>query len=178
MEALLCLAVPALLTAAVLIGGVGSKSGVYVWRTRKPGAWFGWPIVGRHTAYVGQTSSFAHRRRQHLGTPAPWDAYATRGQPWSDLSPRCYEIPLAPWKWWRKLVEYVLTKILLPVYPVQYNKWNPRRISQPRAIQMRMQRERAGTGSFGLGVRVIGALRWYHFAGTVALGAGCVGLLS
>jgi hypothetical protein len=178
MEALLCLAVPALLTAAVLIGGVGSRSGVYVWRTRKPGAILGWPILGRHTAYVGQSSSFAHRRRQHLGKPAPWDAYATTGQPWADLSPRCYEIPLPPWKWLRLLVEWALIKVLFPVYNVKHNKANPRRISQPRAIQMRMQRERAGSGSFGLGVRMVGALRWYHFAGTAALCAGCVGWLS
>jgi hypothetical protein len=178
MELWICPALALVAVAGLLIGGIGSRSGVYVWRTRKPGAVLGWPLIGRHTAYVGQSSSFAHRRRQHLGTPAPWDVYATRGKPWADLSPRCYEIPLAPWKWWRVLVEYFLIKILFPVYNVKHNKHNPRRISQPRAVQMRVQREHAGTGSFGIGMRMVGALRWYHGVGVLLLGAGCVGWLA
>jgi hypothetical protein len=175
----LVLAVPGVLVGLVLLLGRGSRGGVYIWRTRKPGALLGWPIIGRHFGYVGETSSFRHRKRQHSGKPLPYDPYASTGALWSDLAPRCYEIPL-PGKWVRKAAEWILIKILFPVYNVKYNGGNPRRISRYRQVQMRTTRNKQAhrPTPITLGARLVGALRWYHLAGTVilmAVGIGWVG---
>lgn len=172
--------VPAGLAGLALLLGRNSRGGVYVWRTRKPGALLGWPLIGRHTAYVGQTKSFAHRKRQHLGRPIPNDPYASTGAAWSDLSPRCYEIPLPTLRPLLLLAEWILSAVLLPVYNVKPRiPWNPRRISRYRALQMRATRDSRARRPHGLALaaRLVGALRWYHLVGTVVLlsvGAGWV----
>lgn len=176
LSAAMCLALPLAGAAGVLVLGSGSKAGVYIYRTRKPGALFGWPVVGRHVAYVGQTKSFGHRHRQHTGTPRPWDPYARTGQPWSDLNPVCYRIPLPPWRWLLLLVEWMLIKTLLPVYNIKHNKTNPRKITAYRALQMRATRDKARM--FGRAwwlARTVAALRWYHYVATVVLVAGVWG---
>jgi hypothetical protein len=175
-----CLLAPGAFVALVLFLGSGSKAGVYIYRTRKPGALLGWPVIGRHTAYVGQTKSFGHRHRQHIGKPLPHDPYASTGKPWADLGPRCYRIPLPAWRWLLWLVEWILIKMLLPVYNINHNKSNPRRITQYRAIHMRRTRDLQGQRGIvlGVGVRLLTALRWYHFVGSVALAAGMAGWLA
>jgi hypothetical protein len=172
------LGVPAGLVALALLFGRGSRGGVYVWRTRKPGALLGWPIIGRHFAYVGETSSFKHRERQHLGRPIPNDPYASTGAAWCDLAPRCYRIPLRG-KWLRKIAEPLLVWTLFPVYNVQFNKHNPRRISRYRAIQMRATRDSRARRphAIALAARLVGALRWYHFVGSVVLASVGIGWL-
>lgn len=105
------------------------KGGVYVYRTRKPGARYNLPILSRHFGYVGQTSSFWHRHRQHSET-----------KPWADLDPRCYRIGLPRWKWLRLTVEALLIWTLLPVYNVQRNRANPRRITPVEARRHRYLR--------------------------------------
>lgn len=150
------------------------RGGCYVWRTNKPGAVVGLPIIGRHFAYVGRTRSFQHRKRQHLGTPLPNDPFATNGKPWCDLKPRCYEIPM--WGWLSHMVEPVLIWLLFPVYNVQYNKHNPRRISQYRALKMRARRDAHRTVHPFTAVAINGlmAVRWWHVAGVLAF-LSCLG---
>lgn len=111
------------------------RGGVYVYRCRKPGALLGWPILGRHFAYVGETTSFYHRHLQHLD-----------GQPWSDLAPRVYRIPLPGWKPLLHAVETLLILLLWPVYNHSKNLWNPRRIDLKTARAMRRGRDGAGFG--------------------------------
>lgn len=92
------------------------KGGVYVWRTKKPGALIGLPFTGclagavvacvwlhvigvawfiglavllfsgTHFAYVGETVSFYHRERQHRGNLDTEDEFKSTGQPWADLN--------------------------------------------------------------------------------------------
>lgn len=106
------------------------RGGVYIYRTNKPGAIFGWPIFGRHFGYVGETVSFAHRHKQHLDK-----------QPWSDLRPHCYRIPLPGWKWLLHAVETLLILVLMPVYNHKKNLWNPRRIPLDTARLLRRERD-------------------------------------
>jgi hypothetical protein len=179
LNTLWCLTAPGAFVALVLFIGGGSKAGVYIYRTRKPGALLGWPVIGRHTAYVGQTKSFGHRHRQHIGRPLPYDPYASTGQPWSDLQPRCYRVPLPPWRWLLLLVEWAVVMVAFPVYNVRpRHPFNPRRITQYRAIQMRRSRDEQASLPLGVLRRLVTALRWYHFVGSVALAAGMAGWLA
>ncbi len=118
------------------------ERGCYAWRTRKPHAPLGLPVIGRHTAYVGQTSSRWHRDRQHLSGDA---RYGSLPAPWSDLAPKRYPLPcLFPqWRWSRELSEWAWTWILCPVYPVKKQPpWNLRRIGRDRAARQRAARDR------------------------------------
>ena len=175
------------------------RRGVYVWRTRKPYALFGWSLKwmlaaailgalllwqmdgpwwiafflvlfsGRHTAYVGMTSSRKHRDEQHIfggkGQPA---------KPWADLDPRVYAIPsLFPgWPWARETQEWLWIKLLLPVYNVIHNKHNPRRIPPDRAKRQRVLRESARTGGHGFAVKSM--IMIARYALTVALWGGLI----
>lgn len=111
------------------------KCGCYVWRTRKPTAPIGLPFIGRHFAYVGKTSSRWHRDAQHM-----------ERQPWSDLDPKVYAlwVPFPHWNWTRSFMERFYTAILLPVYPVEFNGGNPRRIEPWQAKQHRAERDSIG----------------------------------
>jgi hypothetical protein len=138
------------------------NQGVYVWRTRKPTAIWGLPIIGRHFGYVGETSSFGARERQHMGRPRPGDRYPTKGQPWSDLDPKCYRIPL-PGRWMRKTAEALLIWALLPVYNIKLNRINPRRIRKERSLAQRARRDSARNGSkLAMVTGPALALRWWH----------------
>ena len=112
------------------------KGGVYIYRVRKPSAILGWPIIGRHFGYVGETVSFWHRDRQHK-----------ESQPWSDLNPKCYRIPLPGWKPLLLTVETLVILLVWPVYNHKKNLWNPRRIPLSAA---RRQREARDSGGFRL----------------------------
>jgi hypothetical protein len=118
------------------------RQGCYMWRTRKPHAPLGLPVLGRHTGYIGQTGSRWHRDRQHLAGSVRWGAAK---QPWSDLEPKVYPLPcLFPqWRWSRELSETLWTWLLCPVYSVEKQApWNLRRISRARAARMREARDR------------------------------------
>jgi hypothetical protein len=115
------------------------KGGVYAYRTRKPGARFNIPILSRHWAYVGETTSFWHRDRQHLAGDLAW---GTLPKPWCDLDPVCYRISLPGWKWLLRSVETLLILCLWPVYNHAKNQWNPRRIPLSTALAMRAARDR------------------------------------
>lgn len=117
--------------------------GCYLHRTRKPSAFLGLPFIGRHNAYVGETSSRYFRDRQHKsGDFARGKAAAA----WSDLDPKTYPLPcLFPhWKWSRKIQEKLWIFLLMPVYNEQWNKHNPRRISRHKAQNQRWARDKTG----------------------------------
>jgi len=115
------------------------RGGVYIYRTRKPGARYNLPVLSRHFGYVGQTSSFWHRHRQHMGRTTN---VVTVAKPWADLYPVCYRISLPNWKWLRLVVEALLIWALMPVYNVQLNRSNPRRITPAEARRHRAVRDR------------------------------------
>lgn len=142
-----------------------ASGGVYVYRTRKPGAVFGWPIVGRHFAYVGETTSFHHRHLQHT---VGGGRYGHQAQPWADLDPVCVlRVPLPRWKWLLHLVETLFILLLWPVYNDRKNHWNPRRIPLQVAKAMRAVRDghRRGHTFF----RVVLGLRFLLMCATPAV---------
>lgn len=119
------------------------RRGVYVWRTDKPYALRCLPFIGRHFAYVGQSNSFRRRDREHLFGSMAYDS-PVQAKPWSDLRPKRYAVPvLFPgWRWARERQEWLMIKLLLPVYNVQHNRTNPRRITPARALAQRAMRDR------------------------------------
>lgn len=123
------------------------KGGVYVYRARKPAARLRIPLLSYHFAYVGETTSFWHRHRQH-----------TAERPWADLEPRVVvRIPLPPWKWLLLSVETLVILLVWPAYNVKKNRWNPRRV--PLAVQHR-QRMRRDRGNIRINLRWSTALLW------------------
>jgi hypothetical protein len=143
-----------------------TRGGVYVWRTRKPGAAYNLPIISRHFAYVGQTSSFWHRDRQHRGwtqtiggprDPLYLMGTETPGKPWMDLDPAVYHVGLPNWKWLRLAIEAMLIWALFPVYNVQLNRHNPRRITPYMAGVHRAMRDR---GRRPINFRLVHAWIW------------------
>jgi hypothetical protein len=112
--------------------------GVYAYRTRKPNARFRIPILSYHWAYVGQTSSFWHRDRQHMGTTTN---SLVPAKPWADLEPRVYRLTLPNWLWLRLTVETLAILVLWPVYNDRKNRWNPRRVPIVAAIAARARRD-------------------------------------
>lgn len=137
------------------------KSGIYIYRTRKPGAVFGVWFFGRHFAYVGETLSFYHRGKQHLLGGGNYDVKA---KDWSDLKPKCYRIPLPPWKWLLRSGETLVISLTWPVYNIQKNLWNPRRISPARARAQRLARD---TKNWPL--RIITATRPMHVFSVITI---------
>lgn len=115
--------------------------GLYVWRGRKPHAPLGLPVIGRRVLYVGQTSSRYHRDRQHAHGDSRYDAGSAS---WSDLAPKVYPLPcLFPaWRRARLIQEWLWIKLTFPVYNVQHNRGNPRRISRERAAAQREARDK------------------------------------
>lgn len=116
---------------------------VYAYWTRKPGAFWGFPVLGRHCGYVGQTRNPKARHREHLEGGG---RYGCEAKPWADLAPKrhvLFRMKHCP-QWVLDLVEWIFTKVLLPVYPVKMNRTNPRRISPAMARLQRAQRDRVG----------------------------------
>lgn len=120
------------------------KGGCYAFRCNKPGAYFGWPVVGRHWAYVGETTSYYHRRQQHVLGDSHWGAAP---KAWADLKPRFYRLPTVLWQFKsaRLVQETVYVWLLCPVYNVkQQPPYNMRRISSTKARQQRWARQQFG----------------------------------
>jgi hypothetical protein len=136
--ALWSIPLPYMLLLAVPCSGVMLYSGARWWSL--------FPLLllkctGRHIAYVGQTGSRLHRDADHIfGRPS-------RGilpKPWSDLKPRAYALPSFPWwKRSRELTEKGWIKLLRPVYNVQHNMKNRRRIKPWIAKTQRSMRDDA-----------------------------------
>lgn len=116
---------------------------VYAYRTRKPGAVLGLPVLGRHFAYVGQTRNPKARHREHLEGGG---RYGCVPKDWADLDPKRYvlfRMRHCP-QWVLDLAEWLMIQLLLPVYNVQHNRANPRRIRPEVAKRQRAQRDRRG----------------------------------
>jgi hypothetical protein len=125
------------------------ECGCYVWRTRKPHAVLGLPLIGRHTAYVGETGSRYFRDQQHRFGDA---RYGASGKSWSDLGPKVYPLPcfLPHVKWCREVQEKIWIKLLMPVYNTEWNGGNPRRIKPIKAQQQRWARDKIRQSTAGL----------------------------
>lgn|SRR5512142_957278 len=111
--------------------------GVYWFRTRRPGLFGRVPLLGRHTAYVGESAHVRSRWGQHINGSVRYNAFP---KPWAGLKPSWYYIPLPPGKWLRLTVETLLIALLWPVYNHQKNLWNPRRIPLKTASRQAAQR--------------------------------------
>lgn len=116
------------------------KAGVYAYRTRKPGARWNLPVLSRHWGYVGETTSLYHRHQQHIYGLSSHGSSAA--QPWADLDPVRYHLPLPGWKWLLRAVETLAILALAPVYNHSKNLWNPRRIPLAEARRQRRVRDR------------------------------------
>ncbi len=128
---------------------MSKRAGVYAYRTRKPHAPIGLPLIGRHWGYVGQTNSFYHRHAQHTRGGGTYNAIP---KDWATLEPKRYILPcLFPhWRRARLMQEQLWIWLLWPVYNVQGNRWNPRRITPAAARRQREARIRTGS-DFNLG---------------------------
>lgn len=120
--------------------GTARPGEIYAYRTLRPSR-----RRPRHWAYVGKTRDGRRRHRQHMGVRLPTDRYDAPGQPWNDLDPVRYVV----WRsrkvraWRLALMEFMFVRLLLPVYNVQMNAGNPRRITPHMA---RMQRNARDVG--------------------------------
>lgn len=127
--------------------------GVYAYRARKPNARFRIPILSYHWAYVGETTSFYHRHRQHMGLIEggrnTGRVHIHMPKPWTDLEPYvAFRIGLPQWKWLLRSVETLVIMLLWPVYNDRKNHWNPRRITLPHATAQRARRAAGRTSDF------------------------------
>lgn len=142
------------------------EAGCYVWRTRKPHAPIGLPFIGRHFAYGGETGSRYHRDLQHIRGGG---SYSTLPKPWSDLDPKPYPLPcfFPNNRRFRQFQEKLYIRLLLPVYNVEHNKGNPRRITPRKAAQQRAERDAYGK------ITVVAhlALRWVIIGSVVGIAA-------
>jgi hypothetical protein len=139
------------------------QAGCYVHRARKPHAPIGLPVIGRHTAYVGQSNSRAHRDAQHLlggGT------YRATAKSYADLDVKIYSLPcLFPnWRRARLVQEQLWIWLLWPVYNVQGNRWNPRRITPAAALRQRQARNSSSGWNIDRAV-----VRWLFWLTVIAI---------
>lgn len=137
---------------------------VYAYRTRKPWAPWGLPIIGRHWGYGGQTRNPAMRDREHTRGGG---RYGKQAAPWSNLDPKRYvlfRLDRCP-QWLLNLAERLVILVLMPVYNEKMNKHNPRRISRERARRQRYARDEFGRTY----VWVMSVCRWVIWAALAAL---------
>lgn len=119
------------------------KGGIYLARTNKPYSIFGMPLIGRHNGYTGQSNTYKLRWPQHVQGGGKFKSTA---KPWSDLDPEFHRIlPLPAWLFLHapkvvNFLEGVCIVLTAPVYNVELNKWNPRRISVEKQKKQRAWR--------------------------------------
>lgn len=110
----------------------------------------GWPwwvsLIGllfnsRQFGYVGETVALLQRRSEHENGGGRW---GKAQQPWADLRPTFYSLPLPARKWLLHCVETLLIVLVWPVYNKQKNLWNPRRIPLASAKRQRARRDAWG----------------------------------
>lgn len=108
--------------------------------------WIGLSLLlctGRHFAYVGETTSFHARHRQHIGNEGTGDKWEKKAKPWADLDPKCVaRLRLPKWKWLLRTVETMLIFLLAPVYNDKKNKANVRRVTLRMQARQRHARDR------------------------------------
>lgn len=157
------LGAPVILLGMLRILWHGQRGGIYAWRTDKPHAFIGLPMIGRHWAYVGLTNSYYHRSGQHLRGS---EVYGTKAASWSDLRPKCYKIFPMPSLLTHGALRRAITlekmetlfiRLLFPVYNEKKQwKFNPRKVSRAAAARERARRDELGS----LYRLVKFALRW------------------
>lgn len=149
-----------------------SGQGVYLFRTRKPHAPFGLPVLGRHNGYVGQTNSYARRYEQHVHGGG---RYRVRAKEWADLQPRFYRIlPLPQWlfewaPWAVNALEALCIFALMPVYNDKLNRWNLRRISIKRQRAHRFMRDSTPRGVLTFINTTLTLMKWIVVASVAFL---------
>lgn len=149
-----------------------SGQGVYLFRTRKPHAPFGLPLLGRHNGYVGQTNSYAHRYEQHVKGGG---RYRVRAKEWADLDPHFYRIlPLPRWlfictPWVVNILEALCILVLMPVYNDRLNGWNLRRISIKRQRAHRFMRDSTPPGVLVFVNSALTVMKWIVLASVAFL---------
>lgn len=116
-------------------------SGVYVFRTRRPGLLGRVPLIGRHFGYVGESKNVRSRYSQHIDGSVRYNNFP---KPWAGLKPSWYYVPLPNLRWLRLSLETLLILLLWPVYNHQKNLWNPRRIPLKSAKRQAAQRAAIG----------------------------------
>lgn len=120
--------------------GTAYPGEIYAYRTLRPSG-----RRPRQWGYVGRTRDGRRRHRQHMGIAHPGDPFPAHGQPWSDLDPVRYVL----WRskrvrnWRLALMEILFIRLLMPVYNVQHNRPNPRRIPPHVARAQRAARDAA-----------------------------------
>ncbi len=113
---------------------------VYLWRVNKTNWMAGWPIIGRHTGYIGQTRSPLDRDEEHLFGGGRWGKVCA---PWSDLEPTkivLFRMERCP-NWLLDWAEVSAIKVLRPVYNHAHNGGNPRRVGLIEARTARARRD-------------------------------------
>ena len=128
-----------MLAGAVLLALAGYIVGTGWW-------WLAFVLplfAGRHNAYVGLTSSYYHRKNQHL---VGGGVYKAQRKDWADLDPKFYKIlPLPNWRWLLHTMETLAIGVLCPVYNVQKQPpWNLRKVSPRTAERQAWQRAKYG----------------------------------
>ena len=125
---------------------------IYAYRTRKPGAVFGLPIIGRHWAYVGRTNDLQRRHLEHILGGGPYGAVPKL---WADLEPKRYVICRRRRRreWRTHLLEWLFILLLLPVYNVSMNRRNPRRIGRAEQVRQRLARNQGAARGVVVGAR-------------------------
>jgi hypothetical protein len=162
-------------TAGVLVlGGAlavrAIKKRIKKWKRRRGGVYL-WRVdhhrnrARRVNGYVGETVSFYHRARQHMGTSnyavgaskRSTVAVKVPAQPWSDLNPVCRQIIKLPWwlcwKWVLRPLETLVMLCTWPVYNDAKNRWNPRRIPKSLARVQRSHRDAGARGATAFAYR-------------------------
>lgn len=150
-----------------------TREEVYAYRTDKPHAPLGLPIIGRHWGYGGRTNNPRRRHQEHVLGGGPYGAVA---KPWSDLRPRRFVIfrMKSRTELMTHFLEWLVIKILLPVYNVDMNYTNPRRITPKAQAAQRFARDQFGTTAR---LTKLG-LRWLLLAALVLAAWFVVGRLS
>ena len=96
------------------------RQSIYLYRTRRPGTpW-------THNGYVGRTCRLDLRDAQHRADKAWYPLVKRRYVLFSARVPLFLIVAL----------EWLAIKLLMPVYNVQHNRWNPRRVRPGRVGQV------------------------------------------
>lgn len=121
-----------------------TREEVYAYRTDKPSAPLGLPLIGRHWGYAGRTNNPKRRDMEHVRGGGQYNAVA---KPWADLRPKRHVIfrMKSRTEAMTHFLEWLTIKILLPVYNVDMNRTNPRRITQRSQAAQRAMRDQLGT---------------------------------
>jgi hypothetical protein len=118
---------------------------IYAYRTRKPHGFTRIPVIGTHWGYAGRTRNPKRRDAQHRYGYV-WDGERKPAQPWSDLitSRRVIFRRKRRMEITTHLLEMITIRVLFPVYNIQMNRTNPRRIKPWEAQAQRRYRNRYG----------------------------------